>query len=184
MSQKALTTNQMAEISLLIAIAVVIELITMSLPLPRMPQGGSIDFTMLPLIIIAYRHGFKIGIIGGMIYSLLDLIVGGLGLYHWGSLFLDYLFAFGAMGLAALVFKINKENIIVFILGILLAGLVRFFFHFLSGVILFGEFAPDDQPVVEYSLFYNAGYMLPSIAITMLLGALVFLRLKQTLNTA
>ncbi len=182
MTQKNLSTNQIAEISLLIAIAVVIELITMALPIPRMPQGGSITFTMLPLVIIAYRHGLKIGIIGGMVYGLLDMLIGGLGLFHWGSLFFDYLFAFGAMGLAALAFRVNKDSGLMFLLGIFIAGLFRFVSHFLSGVLFFGEFAPEGTPVAWYSFTYNAWYMFPSIAITMIVGVLVFVRMQDLLK--
>lgn len=173
----------MTEVSLLIAIAVVVELITMALPIPRMPQGGSITLTMLPLVIIAYRHGLKIGIIGGMVYGLLDLLIGGLGLFHWGSLFFDYLIAFGAMGLAALAFRIDKNSALMFLLGILIAGLVRFVSHYLSGVIFFGEFAPEGTPIAWYAFTYNAWYMFPSIAITMIIGILVFIRMRHILQS-
>jgi len=179
--KKGLRTNQITEIGILLALATVTELAFMFLP--RQPQGGSISLTMLPLFVITYRHGFKVGLIGGMIYGFLDLMLNGFTIYHWGSLFLDYLFAFGAVGLSALAFKIDKDSAIYFMVGILIGSFARFIMHFLSGAILFGEYAPEGTPVVLYSLTYNGSYMLGSMVLCMVIGGLIFRRLNEQLQS-
>ncbi len=165
----------------MLALAVVFQLIAMVIP--RQPQGGSISITMLPLIILAYRHGLKVGILSGMIYGILDAMITGFSFVgvHWGVLPLDYLLAFGSIGLGALIFKIDKRSLKLFILGTILGTTMRFFFHFLSGIILWGEYAPEDQPVVLYSLLYNGSYMVPSIILTTIIGAALYVRLKETI---
>ncbi len=177
MKRKWLQTNQITEIAILLAMAVVIELAFMVLP--RQPQGGSVSLTMLPLLIIAYRHGLKIGVLSGVIYGFLDLMLSGFTLYHWGSLFLDYLFAFGVLGLASLLFYLKKDSRKMFVLGIIFGGFLRFFMHFLSGAILFGEFAPEGTPVLVYSLVYNGTYMAGSILLCVIVGFLIFKRIQS-----
>jgi len=168
----------------MLALAVVFQLVAMVLP--RQPQGGSISITMLPIIILTYRHGLKVGIVSGMLYGILDAMITGFSFVgiHWGVLLLDYLLAFGSIGLSAIVFKINKKSLKIFILGTILGTTLRFFFHFLSGVILFGEYAPEGQPVVIYSLVYNGWYMIPSIILTVIIGAALYVRLKETMLNA
>ncbi len=180
MSEHRLTSRQISETGLLIAIAVIIELVFRVLP--RQPQGGSIDVTMLPLFIIAYRFGLKSGIIAGMIFGIINFLMSGLVL-HWGSIFFDYILAFGVLGLAALFFKMNKDSVVLFGTGIVVAGILRFLFHYLSGIIFFGQYAPEGTPVALYSFTYNITYMGPSILLTLLVGVLVFLRTKEQLQS-
>ncbi len=180
MSESRINSKQLTEISILLALAIVIELAFRVIP--RQPQGGSIDLTMLPLFIIAYRQGLQKGILAGMVFGLLNLLISGLALYHWGVLFFDYLFAFGVLGLSALFFRINKDSVKYFVVGVVVAGMLRFVFHYLSGIIFFGEFAPEGTPVALYSLTYNMTYMAPSIALTAIVGALLFVRLREILQ--
>ncbi len=179
LSEHRLTSRQISETGLLIAIAVIIELVFRVLP--RQPQGGSIDVTMLPLFIIAYRFGLKNGIVAGMIFGGINFLMSGLVL-HWGSIFFDYILAFGVLGLAALFFKMNKESVVLFGTGIVVAGILRFLFHYLSGIIFFGEYAPEGTPVALYSFTYNITYMGPSILLTLLVGVLVFIRMREQLQ--
>ncbi|MFW6298040.1 MAG: energy-coupled thiamine transporter ThiT [Bacillota bacterium] len=180
---RRLNIKTMSEVSILLALAAVFEFIAMLLP--RQPQGGSISLSMLPILLIAYRHGFKVGIFTGVVYAILDMIISGFTFVgiHWGVVFLDYLLAFGVLGTAALVYRIDRDSVAIFALGMFVAMMGRFFFHFLSGVILFGEYAPEGQPVPIYSIVYNGAYMVPSIAITLLVGVPIFIRLKEQLQS-
>ena len=68
----------------------------------------------------------------------------------------DYVFAFGALGLAG--FFHNKK--IGLVKGYILGVIGRYFFTTLSGVIFFGMYAPKSflNPLV-YSLAYNGSYI-------------------------
>ena len=47
-------------------------------------------------------------------------------------------------------------------IGAAAANLLRFVCSFLSGIFLWGSYAPEGQPVWLYSLTYNGGYMIPN----------------------
>jgi thiamine transporter len=113
------------------------------------PQGGSITpGSMLPLMLFAFIFGPVEGILAGMVYGLLQFIQDPF-VVHWFQLLLDYPLAFGAIGLAG-YFKSN------FSLGILAGGFGRFFFHFLSGLFFFADYAAQAHmnPVI-YSIMVN-----------------------------
>ena len=53
-------------------------------------------------------------------------------------------------------------------LGGALVSAIRFICHFISGVTIWGDYSDGAQAVWEYSLTYNAGYMVPELIITVL----------------
>lgn len=167
-------TRVLAEIAIFLALATTLEVVFKVIP--GQPQGGSVSLSMLPIFILTYRHGLRTGLFAGAVFGILNLMVGGMVLWHWASLYLDYIFAFMVIGLASFVFNINKESPWLFALGIIFGGLARFFMHFISGVVLFGEFAPESQNVWVYSLVYNATYMVPTIALLVITGLLLYRR--------
>lgn len=111
------------------------------------------------------------------------------GLFGWGltsamliaCIFLDYILAFSVLGLAGLF---RKKNLPGWITGISLSIVLRFLFHFLSGVViwkscgkLWDGFSTDN--IYLYSLLYNGCYMLPELVFT-LIGAVALLKAPQT----
>ena len=102
----------------------------------------------------------------------MSLLLDGV-LYHWASLFTDYLFAFGFLGLTGL-FKNSLKDYKVFISAVLFVGLLRYLSHGLSGVVLFSEFAPEGVNVWFYSfVLYNLPYMASSVALSLVIGLLL-----------
>jgi thiamine transporter len=163
--------------SIMIAFAAVIE-VAMSF-IPSLPQGGSISLSLFPLFILAYKEGPVAGIFGSFIFGLVNFMLSGFQLYGiWQSFFLDYLFAFGLVGLSGYVFYINKESRNLFLVGIFVGSFFRFLMHYLSGVLLFGEFAPEGTPAALYSLIYNGSYMLPSFLLLAVVGFFSFRRIQ------
>ena len=75
-----------------------------------MPNGGSITLlSMLPFILVSYRHGTKWGLFTGFVNSLLQMLLGfyappapGL-LPLVGMILLDYVLAFTLLGLAGAI---------------------------------------------------------------------------------
>lgn len=169
-------TRVLVEVSILVAMAFILELAFSFLP--AMPQGGRIGVSMLPLIVIAWRHGVGFGIIGGVTYGLLNLMLDGI-LYHWASFFLDYTVAFGLIGLAGLSRKVIGTNVYAYGVSIIVAFILRFLSHVLSGALLFGEWAPDGQNVWVYSAVYNSTYLLPALVLTLVVGIAAYYPLKN-----
>ena len=69
-----------------------------------MPQGGSIKAAALvPLMIYAYRWGGTRGIFVGVVYGILHFILGFKSSVHYLSIILDYLVAYGVIGVLRLL---------------------------------------------------------------------------------
>lgn len=156
----------MTEMGVAVALAVVLNFVTLF----RMPQGGKVNLEMLPILIVAFRWGGIPGIITGFVYGLLQLVLDPY-IVHPAQAFLDYPLAYMLVGLAGLVPLKLKENSKLKVyssifLAVLLGGLGRFISHLLSGVIFFGQYAPEGQNPWIYSTIYNASYIIPSILIS------------------
>lgn len=150
----------------------------------ELPQGGSITLcSMLPVMLFAYLCGTKWGLAAGFTHSVLQLLFGLNALKGItaeavvGSILLDYILAFTVLGLAGILKNKIKHDGLSFTLGCLIAGLLRYLCSFLSGWILWGEYADANfSPMLAgmsgntlacfYSLAYNGSYMLPEIVIT------------------
>lgn len=143
--------------------------------------GGSVDFVMIPLILIALRWGVGWGVSAGMVYGLLNCFIFGEVYGIWQAIFLDYMFAYGACGLAG-VFRGKKWGAE---LGTVLACGGRFLLHLVSGVILWGSYMPEvyfGMPMNNvwlYSALYNGSYMLPNMIIAIVIFAIVKLPLGK-----
>ncbi|MCI5837994.1 MAG: energy-coupled thiamine transporter ThiT [Christensenellaceae bacterium] len=157
------------------AICIALSFALSYLRIVKMPQGGSITIaSLLPLMIYAYMFGTKKGIFAGAIYGLLQAIQDPY-IVHPAQFLLDYPIAFACIGLCGLFANSAiKDDRWKFALGGVVAGLARFVMHFLSGVFAFAAYAPAGQNVIVYSFLYQAGYVLPDIAIAIIVGIFVF----------
>jgi thiamine transporter len=171
MSNEKFDTRVLAEMAIAIALATVLSYIKIF----SMPYGGSVTLgSMVPILLISFRRDVKIGVITGVIYGLVQMILDG-WFYSPVGMALDYPIAFGVLGLAAL-FK--KQPI----LGVVIAMAGRFLSHFISGVVFFGIYAPEGMSPVLYSAIYNGGYMLPELIISAILIYLLIQRDVLNMN--
>lgn len=165
------------ETAVLVALAVVFELIARFIPVFQMPQGGSVSLTMLPIIIIGLRRGVNYGIMGGVAFGIINFMLDGF-VIHIGSIFFDYLFAFSVLGLSGL-FKKSARKTINLILVIALLGFLRYILHSLSGVLFFSSYAiesgyPGLKGYFIYSfIIYNLPYMGISTLACIIIGTII-----------
>ena len=175
----------LTEGALVIAAAYVLELLCVWLNAisgvgALLPFGGTITVSMLPIVYYSYRRGAMWGAGVGLAYSFLQM---ALGFYvppanNFGALvlcvLLDYIVAFTVVGIAALFAKpFGKRKLLGYTVGAVTVCLVRFVSSFISGVILWGSYAPEGMNVWIYSLVYNASYMLPNAILTGVLACIV-----------
>ena len=134
----------------------------------RMPMGGSITpFSMLFIVLAGYWLGPVYGILAGVSKGLLDTITGA----HVVAPFqyvLDYLFAFGLLGLSGFFRKWPFGLHIGYIVGVL----GRYLMVFLSGYLFFYMFAPVGQHAAIYSAVYNITYIGPEMVVTLVVISL------------
>ncbi len=160
-SRAKLKTKTLVYGGLCVAIAFVLSYIR----LYRWPQGGSITpASALPIFVYAYIFGPAAGIAAGTAYGLLQLIQDPY-ILHPFQVFLDYISAFAAWGLAGFF----RRNIS---LGILLGGAGQIFSSFLSGVIFFASYAPEGMSPIIYSLAVNVTVLGTNILICFLISIL------------
>ena len=66
-------TKRLTESAMLLALAIVLELISKAI-IPEMPFGGQVTLVaMLPVVLISYRYGVKWGFVSGFCYALLEM---------------------------------------------------------------------------------------------------------------
>ena len=93
----------MVESAVMIALATVLSL----LKLAELPAGGSVTFaSMLPIVLISYRHGVKYGLAAGTVYGVIQQLLGLKNLSYvtgfasvMAVILLDYVIAFAVLGL-------------------------------------------------------------------------------------
>ena len=193
MKKGLFTTHQMTDVAILLGIAFVLQLITFLFVVFNIGIGGSISISMIPLFIIIYRHGFPIGALAGVLYGLFEMalysvmvaaLAESLGVYL-AIIALDYVVAFGILSVSSFIFKLRPHHVGVFAAGIVVGGLLRYATHVVSGVLLFRDWLAFEYPDLPYllgSMALNALYMGPSIVATVVLGSLVFIRIKPMLQ--
>ena len=149
------------------ALCIAISFVLSYIRLLKMPQGGSITpASMLPIMMFAYAFGFGPGLVCSMAYGVLQMFQ-DMYIVGWVQATLDYVLAFGSLALVAL-FR-GWKSPLNFSVGVVVAGIARVFFHVLSGVVYFAEYAPEGMNPLVYSLVYN----LSSVGVDALICAVI-----------
>ena len=150
-------TRMLTESALLIAMAIVLELVAKAF-IPEMPFGGQVTLvSMLPIVLISYRHGVKWGLLSGVVYAALEMVIGaktvaaafqpdyfGTGVLIANALLmclLDYVLAFTVLGIGGCFRNKIQNPGLSLCLGSIVALGCRYLCHILSGSILFGSYA-------------------------------------------
>lgn len=136
------------------------------------PWGGSATLlSMLVICLPGYLFGLGAGLLTGVAYGVLQIIIDPHILFPL-QLVMDYILAFGALGLSGL-FASSKNGLIK---GYIAGVLGRYVFVVLSGWIFFAEYAWEGWAPLPYSLVYNGIYVFAEAAITLVLLAIPAVR--------
>ncbi|MFA5449151.1 MAG: energy-coupled thiamine transporter ThiT [Clostridia bacterium] len=142
----------------------------------KLPQGGSVTFaSLLPLIVFSYKFGIRKGVVAGFIYGILQAIQDP-WIVHPLQFLLDYPLAFAGIGLAGIFREVQlfkRSPLLNFIAGGILASIFRYAAHAISGILVFGSYAPDAFSPVAWGLLYNT-FVFADIAITLVAGGFLF----------
>lgn len=186
-SKAKINVRALTECSIMIALSTVLSIIKLF----EMPYGGSITLaSMLPIAVIAHRHNFKYGIGAALVASVIQLLLGlknfsyfttpesliALGVF-------DYILAFGVFGLVGLMKKWIKSQSLAATVGVMLASVLRYLCHVISGATIWAGLSIPDEAAIAYSLSYNATYMVPETIILVLTAAYLTSSLDFTQKT-
>lgn len=144
----------------------------------KLPQGGSVTFaSLLPLMIYCCMFGARRGLIVCTIYGVLQALQDPF-IIHPMQFLLDYPLAFGLIGVSGIfmekgVFKDKK--VVAFLLGGVLAVVLRYACHVCSGVFAFADYADLDKydTAIAYSMAYNS-FAFVDMLIALVAGSTLF----------
>lgn len=153
--------KNLAFCGLLIALATV----TSFIKIFSFPFGGSVTLlSMLFVVLAGYFYGPKLGILTAIVYGLVQLVIEP-QIYYPMQVVMDYVLAYGALGLGSFFWK-KKHGLIT---GYLVGVTGRYLFSALSGYIFFAEYAWEGWSPILYTLAYNGAYIYAETAITIVL---------------
>ena len=156
------------------------------------PNGGSIGFAMIAVLIVAYRRGFWPGLLTGLLMGLFDIATKAYIIHPMQVLF-DYILPYAVVGCAGLLKPFfdksenKKEKILWLISGAVIGGLLKFGSHYLAGVFFWADpeyFAwnLNSMNPYLYCFVYNIAFIGPSIVITGGLLVVVYLTAPRVLT--
>ncbi|MBO4558795.1 MAG: energy-coupled thiamine transporter ThiT [Lachnospiraceae bacterium] len=166
-------SRKLTEAAIMLAIGTVLSLIK----LIDLPYGGSVTIaSMLPVVIIAYRHGIKWGLMTGFVFGVIQQLLGLNTLSYatgWQSvvaiILLDYVVAFMVAGFGGIFKKALKQPQALFA-GSLFICVLRYICHVITGCTVWAGLSIPTGAAFVYSLSYNATYMIPETIVTMFVG--------------
>lgn len=171
--------------AVLISLSFVINFITKFIPILKMPQGGRVSLEGFVITMGGLYLGPIYGTAVGIGYALLNFMADGYQL-HWGSIFFDYLFAFGFIGLAGGLFSKQylKGKIWTVFIAATIGMILRWVSSSLSGVLFFSEYAGDKNVWLYSFILYNLPYCAGSLAAILALAGLSYISQMHMLKQA
>lgn len=179
------TTKKLVEASIMVAFATVLSM----LKIADMPYGGSVTAaSMLPIIIVAYRHGLGMGLASGAVFATVQQLLGLNTLSYvtgWKSvvavILLDYIIAFTLIGFGGLFKGAFKKTIssaprrqgVELVIGTVFVCVLRYICHTVAGATVWAGLSIPTEAALIYSLGYNATYMLPETIVSSLAAGFI-----------
>ena len=159
----------MCECAVMIALAAVLSFVKIL----DLPYGGSVTaFSIVPIVIISYRHGIRWGLLSGFVFSIIQPIQTASTLSYATSflaavtiIFLDYVIAFTVIGLAGFLRNKVSNPSAAAVAGTVGVCALRYICHVISGCTVWAGVSIPSTDGLLYSLSYNATYMIPETII-------------------
>ncbi len=179
--KKRSKTLMLAEGGMMIALSALLSYVKIY----QAPNGGSVTAgSMIPILLFSMRWGILPGLAVGASYGLLDFVLKPY-FVHPLQFLLDYPLAYGALGLAGLVYIMSRDKAQIkypiIVLGVAIAIIGRMLSHVLSGVVYFAEYAGDQNPWI-YSIVYNASYLVPELLISIIVLMIIWKPIQKLMR--
>ncbi len=215
-------TNKLVISGMMVALGTILSL----LKLYELPFGGTVTIaSMVPMVLVGYMYGVRWGMFTSLIYSLLQLIC-GISTGIISKMFLpgdeqmafgaaiticlfDYILAYLVLGVAGMFKGKLKRAGTEIVLGSIVALVLRWLMHTISGYIFYGAWAgwffgdstglagikafegfctwvmenvQGNALSLLYSVIYNGAYMVPEIIITAIITPVIYAVMKRNKN--
>lgn len=161
-SRKKWQAGIMAEVGIAAALSLILSLF----PLWKMPQGGSITLSMLPVLVVAFRRGVIPGLICGFLAGCFQMIADPY-IVTLPQAILDYGLSYTVLGFTGIRFKDENNTTPAFAMGVLGLGFIG---YSIWNFIMFNgkTFTPDPNkyPPPATWLYLALGLLILVIVIT------------------
>ncbi len=175
-------TQKLANTAILTALSIVLSFVI----LYEMPMGGSVTLAcMLPVMFVSLRYGLLWGLGSAFVTALFQLLqaVMHANVFPYCEtgealavcILFDYVCPFTLVGLAGLLRRVRLARLrhLGAYLGIALVFVLRFLCHFITGVVIWGQWAPEGMGKFLYSFLYNGSFLGVEFIITMILAVIL-----------
>ncbi len=182
--------RDITEIAMLCALAIVLDKFV---KIPIGATGGSLNIAAFPLFVIALRHGWFKGLIGGgIVFGLISCLLDDYGMQCYPF---DYFLAFGSVCILGIFGNYINNTLnngrkidIVKAYGLIILSVCAFALIRLAGATIDSMlfFNTDGTLTIIGALIYNASYVLPSAGLVLAIIILlvpVILSLNKTYPT-
>ncbi|MDN6161689.1 MAG: energy-coupled thiamine transporter ThiT [Atopostipes sp.] len=152
-----------------------------------LPKGiGPIkaEIGMIPIVILSYRRGLKTGLVSGFLWGIIKIATGKFTMLSVLQVLVEYIFAYLVAGLSGVGASKLKQAIRSYkwkkafqtiAWSTLFATTVKYFVHFIAGVVYWGIYAPEGMNAYLYSFIVNGGAGLASfIVVGLVVGFIVY----------
>ncbi|PCS00664.1 energy-coupled thiamine transporter ThiT [Lactococcus fujiensis] len=158
----------LAETAIFVALALILSLFSINYA-----QTFYLELTVIPLLLLAIRRGLIWGLIAGLLYGLLAIVLGEVTPLSFAQGFLEYIIAPISLGLAGLFNTKSSNKFRIVVCATLLGVFVKYFFHFIAGIVFWGQYAWKGWSVWLYSLVTQGiSGLITAIAALIILGIL------------
>lgn len=177
-------TREFAYAGFYLALTIVLGYVQEMVPLIKMPNGGSIDYTIVPLFVASFHLGWKKTVPIAFLSWVLGLML-GLNNYIYTPMqtCLDYIFPVVFVGMASIFPKIEfgKKTISNVYVGIIVSMLLKYLSHVIVGAYYW---FPEGEAAGSLGAWFFSGitYNLPYNAGTLILNLIVVPVLVQRLK--
>ena len=191
-NKNGISTRMVAEAGVMIALAKILSFIKLF----EMPMGGSVTLaSMAPILFFAIRWGWKKGLLVGLVYGLVDYLLGGYTV-HPLQVLLDYPLAYMMLGFAGLQHASESDSFFSHLPSLILAVALRLAMHVLSGCVFYStiDFTEAGASLAQaftlsnmgagfvYSLQYNGAFLGADFLICLVVLALAWQPLRKRLR--
>jgi thiamine transporter len=175
---KKLSLIAMIEASFFAAFAIILDF----LPSIKLSPSISISVAMIPIFILAFRRGFKVSFIAGLLWGILQIAMGDAWIATPLQAFIEYFVAFACIGFAGLFYRAiqnqlrtgsKKKAMGLVVLAVFIGSFARYFWHFIAGVLFFGSYAPKGMSPVLFSFLANGATMLGAAILCSIVAVLI-----------
>ena len=165
-------TKALCEAAIMVALSLILELVV----LYKLPNGGSVTLSAVPIVFFGLRHGTGWGAMAGFVFGGLNYIMGGSAI-DWTTIIFDYFLAFSMLGMGAGLFKGRTNGAY----GAAVVGVgLQFLASYLVGVFVWGKWMPEEFLGLTmttpwfYSFLYNILWAGPDLVLCLVAFFLLY----------